>query len=153
MHQANVKDVVRIVLEDRPDAFLELVARELNISPEQINQVRLRLEEMHDSLRRALVDRLTEILKDRHLDMVILTHPNVDRLLTAEVKQHFLKDLLREEPTSAAPVALTPELRAWALRQNTEAEVVAGLQEARMESGPELREAIRRFEQELTEGE
>ena len=60
---------------------------------------------------------------------------------------------LQKKPAPVAPVPLTPELREWALRQYTEEEIVAGLQEARQQNGPELNETVRRLEQELQDRE
>jgi len=153
MSQASVKDIAGIVLEDRPDAFVELMARELSISPEQFATVRPRLEEMHHHLRQTFIDRLEDILEDRHLDMIILTHLDCDHTQIAQIKQHFLNDLLENEPTPVCPVPLPPQLREWALRQHTEEEIVAGLQEAREQNGPELKEAVRRLEEELKDRE
>jgi hypothetical protein len=44
---------------------------------------------------------------------------------------------------------LTPEVRNWALRQHTDEEVIAGLQEAKEEAGPELADLIYELEQEI----
>jgi hypothetical protein len=60
---------------------------------------------------------------------------------------------LQKESTPVSPLPLTPELREWALRQHTEEEIAAGLQEAREQNGPELKKAVRRLEQELQERE
>jgi hypothetical protein len=153
MSPANVKDVAQIVLQERPDEFLELLTRELRIPPEQVTRVRPQLEKMHFNLRRALVDRLGEILKDTGLDTVVLSHPGADHKLIAEAKQHLLNELLLQETPMVSPYPMTPELRAWALSLDTEEEILAGLREARTQNGPELGEAVRRIEQELAQGE
>ena len=67
----------------------------------------------------------------------------------SEAKQHFPDDVPDKEPESVSPLHLTPELREWARSLDTEEEIVAGLQEAREQNGPELKEAIRRLEQKL----
>ena len=48
---------------------------------------------------------------------------------------------------------LTPELRAWALQQFTEEEIVAGLQELREKGGLEFREFVQELEQVLHDSE
>jgi len=47
---------------------------------------------------------------------------------------------------------LTPELRAWALAQDTEEEIVAGLREVRATGGLEFRDLLEKLEQELPQG-
>ena len=49
--------------------------------------------------------------------------------------------------------ALTPEIRALALAQHTEEEIVAGLREARQTGGPELGDVIHELELELSQRE
>jgi hypothetical protein len=51
------------------------------------------------------------------------------------------------------PHLLPPDLKEWALRQYSEAEILAGLQEVRQQKGPELGEIIQELEQELTDRE
>ena len=149
MQPERVEDVAKTVLDDRPDAFLDFVARVLDLSPEQLSRVQQRLQEMHDDLRRTFVSQFKEVLRERNLDVVFLSRPDGDHAAMAEVKQHFISKLLQRRAPAPSPMPLTPELREWARGLHTEAEIVAGLQEARRENGPELSEAIRRLEQGL----
>jgi hypothetical protein len=153
MPPIRVEDLARVVLEDSPEAFLELMVRELGIPPEHLSRVRGRLEKMHDSLHQRFVHQMKEILKDRHLDILVLSHHGADHDRISEIKQHLYNDLLQKEPTPVATLPLTPELQQWAQRQHTEEEIVAGLREAREQNGPELNEVVRRLEQELRERE
>jgi hypothetical protein len=44
---------------------------------------------------------------------------------------------------------LSPEIRAWALQQFTEDELIEGLEQAKKKGGPSLTDVIREIEQEL----
>src|SRR5579884_641177 len=129
MPAETMEELAKVVLEDCPDAFLQLKARALSISPEHLSQVRLPLEGIHQDLRQTIVCQLAQILKDRQLDMVVFTHPDADHSTVAEAKQHFLESLMQKNSTAASPAHLTPELREWACSLYKEAEIVAGLQE------------------------
>jgi hypothetical protein len=48
---------------------------------------------------------------------------------------------------------ITPELWAWALRQHSDEEVIAGLREAKEQGGPELGELIHELEHEVQTSE
>jgi hypothetical protein len=117
----------------------------VNIVPDAKEVFRLSIDQ-YVSILRDFDERIAEPAAEGVAGM---TAVDTDKRTLEEVKQHLLDDLLQKEPSPVAPVALTAELREWALRQHSEAEIVAGLQEAREQNGPELKQAIRRLEKEL----
>jgi hypothetical protein len=80
MPQVNLEDIARTVLEDRPEAFLQFMARALSIPPDEFPPYRSHLERMYDDLQRTLVELLRQVLQVRQPAMAVLTHPDADHV-------------------------------------------------------------------------